>query len=104
MKLTRRILLTSILAAVALPIAAQAAKANRKNAAPPSFETVDKDNDKSISEAELVAAMKDKPGGEEAAKTQFATFDKDKDGKMTKEEYAASAGEKKKRKKKEKKN
>lgn len=99
MKLTRRLLLTSFAAALSLPIAAFAAKGDRKKAEPPpAFATVDKDGNGSISEAEFVAAVKEKQG-EAAAKTQFASLDKDHDGKLTKEEYAAGTEAKKRKKK-----
>ena len=99
MKLTRRLLLVTIAATIALPISAFAAKGNKKTPeAPPDFATVDKDGNGSVSEAEYVAAMKSKLT-EDAAKAQFATLDKDKDGELSKEELAAPVETKKKKKK-----
>jgi hypothetical protein len=101
MKITQHLLLTCIAAAVALPTAALAAKADRKKpAATVTFATADKDSDGSVSKSEYVAALKASLG-EEAAATKFGTLDKDHDGKLTKEEYGTDTGtEKKKRRKK----
>lgn len=105
MKTASRVLIASLAAAVALPLAVHAAKGDRKGKKDQTpavaFATVDKDNDGSVTETEFVAAMKDTLG-ESAAKTRFATLDKDSNGKLTKEEYAAGSAEpKKKRKKKD---
>ena len=104
MKLTRRILVSSLIVALALPAAAFAAKGDRKKskdaAEVPAFATVDKDSDESITEAEFVAA--NEKLGAVAAKSRFELLDKSKDGKLSKEEYAAGATpEKKKRRKKD---
>jgi len=101
MKPTHRLFITTIAAAVALPIAAFAAKANRKNAAEPlpAYETIDKDSKGSVSKEQFVAALKEKLGGEDAAKAKFDALDKNSDGKLTKEEYAAAAEQKKRKKK-----
>ena len=101
MKLPCRILVTTVIAALALPIAAQAAKGERKKKEPtPSFTTVDKDGDGKISESEFAAAHEKL--GAEAAKTQFAQLDKDHDGKLSKEEFGSGdkRGERKKARKK----
>ena len=101
LKLTHRLFITTIAAALALPIAASAAKADRKNAVEPlpAYETIDKDAKGSISKDQFVAALKEKLGGEDTAKAKFDALDKNSDGKLTKDEYAA-ANEQKKRKKK----
>lgn len=102
MKLPTRILLLSLAAAIALPVAASAAKGDRKkkNDSPETtFATLDKDGDGVVTQSEYVALM-GKTLGEEAAKTRFSELDKDHDGKLTKEEYASTGTEKKKRKKK----
>lgn len=101
MKTTHRLFITTIAAAVALPIAAFAAKANRKNAAEalPAYETIDKDSKGSVSKDQFVAALKEKLGGEDAAKAKFDALDKNSDGKLTKEEYAAATEQKKRKKK-----
>ena len=101
MNLTQRLLLATLATAIALPLCAFAAKADRqkKNEPAVAFATVDKDNNGSISKDEYVAAMKDKQS-EDLAKSQFASLDKDSDGKLSKEEYAAAGGEKKKRRNK----
>jgi Ca2+-binding EF-hand superfamily protein len=103
MKLTQRLLLSVLAAAIALPVIAFAAKADRKKKNEPAvaFATVDKNSDSSISREEFVAAMKDKQS-EEAAKSQFATLDKNSDSKLSKDEYAAIGGETKKKRKKDK--
>jgi Ca2+-binding EF-hand superfamily protein len=103
MKLTKRIVVTALIAAIAMPVAGLAAKPERKKnktaEAIPAFATVDKDSDESITETEFVAA--NEKLGADAAKLRFGTLDKNHDGKLSKEEYAAGATpEKKKRKKK----
>ena len=105
MKLTYRITLTALIAALALPIAAHAAKGERKkkdkDAPAATFGTVDKNADESISESEFVAA--NEKLGPDAAKARFGQLDKDHDGKLSKDEFAAdSTGEKKRRRKKDK--
>jgi Ca2+-binding EF-hand superfamily protein len=102
MKLTRRILISSLIVALALPAASFAAKGDRKKKdtaeAAPAFASVDKDSDDSITETEFVAA--NEKLGAVAAKARHELLDKNKDGKLSKEEYAAGATpEKKKRKK-----
>lgn len=102
MKLSKRLLLSALVATVALPIAAFAAKGNRKkNDAAITFEVADKDGDGSVTQTEFVAAFKEKLG-EDGAKSKFASLDKDKDGKLTKEEYGTTGQDEtpKKRKKK----
>jgi hypothetical protein len=101
MKLTHRLLVTAIAAALALPIAAFAAKGNKKNAAEPapSFASIKKADEKCITEAEFCAAMKTTLG-EDGSKAKFATLDKNSDKKLTEEEYAAASTEPKKRKRK----
>ncbi len=101
MKRTNRLLVTTIAAALALPLAAFAAKGDRKNAAgpAPSFESIEKKDPKFITEKEYIAAI-GKKLGDDVAKSQYTTLDKDHDGKLTSEEYAAAGTEKKKRKKK----
>jgi hypothetical protein len=99
MKSSTRILIATLVASIALPLAVNAAKADRKgkNAAV-SFEAADKNNDKSVDKDEYVAAMKAQLG-DDGAKSKFATADKNSDGKLTKEEYDSSTEAKKKRKK-----
>lgn len=104
MKLTHRLLLISLAAAIALPCATFAAKPERKkkNATPAAtFASVDKDNDGAISEAEFLAAEKDR-GTVEAAKARFAAMDKNADGKIAKDEFTGLAEEPKIKKKKKK--
>jgi hypothetical protein len=104
MKLTHRIIVGSLLAALALPAATFAAKGERKKQKPgaeeiPAFASVDKDSNEAISETEFVTA--NEKLGSVAAKARFELLDKDHNGKLSKEEYAAGATpEKKKRKKK----
>ena len=102
MKITHRILLAALAAAIALPVTASAAKGDRKkkNDAPETtFATIDKDGDGVVTETEYLALMS-KPLGESAAKARFAQLDKDTNGKLSKEEYAATGTETKKRRKK----
>src|SRR5690242_4148348 len=87
MKLSHRFVVSTLIAALALPAVTFAAKGDRKKAeAPPAFATVDKDANEAISESEFAAAngeLKSK-----AAKMRFDRLDKDHDGKLTKSEYA----------------
>ena len=99
MKLTHRILVTSLIAALAVPAATFAAKADRKKAgdALPAFGTVDKDSNEAISETEFLAA--NEKLGSTTAKTRFEKLDSDRDGKLTKSEYALGATPERKRRK-----
>lgn len=102
MKITNRILLLTLAAAIAMPVAASAAKGDRKKKSDTpetTFTTIDKDGDGVVTEAEYLALMS-KPLGESAAKARFAQLDKDSNGKLSKEEYAAAGTEGKKRRKK----
>ena len=100
MKLPHRFVVSTLIAALALPAATFAAKADRKKPAEalPAFATVDKDSNEAISETEFVAG--NEKLGAVAAKARFELLDKDHDGKLTNEEYAAGATPEKKRKKK----
>lgn len=100
MKLTLRFVATLLIAALALPAAAFAAKGDRKKAAAesgPAFATADKDSNQAISETEFVTA--NEKLGSTAAKARFELLDKDRDSKLSKEEYAAAAAPEKKRRK-----
>ena len=102
MKTPSRIIIATLVAAIAFPFAAQAAKGDRKkkdDSTAVTFETADKSKDGTVSSEEFVAAMKDKLG-EDGAKARFETLDKDGDHKLTKEEFAAGATETKKKRKK----
>ena len=100
--LRSRILLATLVAAVALPMAfAAKGERKKKDTAGPDFAAVDKDTNGTISQVEFVAAMKDKLG-EDSAKSKFAELDKDKDGSLSKEEFAAGAAPEKKKRKKNK--
>ena len=103
MKLSKRLLLSALVATVALPIAAFAAKGNRKknDSAAITFEVADKDGDGSITQTEFIAAFKEKLG-EDGAKSKFASLDKDNDGKLTKEEYGTTGQDETPKKKKKK--
>ena len=91
MKLTHRIIMATLVSALALPIAALAAKASRKKPEAPvlSFENFDKDNNESVSETEYVSVSEKQAA--DAAKSRFAQLDKDGDGKVSKEEFTAGA-------------
>ncbi len=104
MKLTKSIMLATLAAAIAFPVAAFAAKGGGKKkkdqAAVATFESADLNSNGSVSQAEYVTAMKTTLG-EDGAKTKFASLDKNDDKKLSKEEYdAGSAPAGKKRKKK----
>ena len=102
-----RLLIAALVAAIALPGAAFAAKADKIKkkeaaAAAESFASVDKNGDSNITLEEFLVTQKDKLG-EEAAKARFATLDKNHDGKLAKDEFGSGTEEpvKKKRKKKD---
>jgi hypothetical protein len=100
MKIAQRMLVAALIAAITLPVAALAAKGERKknrtDSAMPAFAAVDKNTDESISEEEFVAANSSL--GVDGAKTRFGLLDKNHDGKLSKDEYAAGATERKKKK------
>jgi Ca2+-binding EF-hand superfamily protein len=102
MKLTHRIIVTTFVTALALPIAAFAAKGDRKKPEAPvlSFENFDKDSNESVSEAEYVSVSEKQAA--DAARSRFAQLDKNGDGKVSKEEFnaATSATPEKKKKRK----
>jgi Ca2+-binding EF-hand superfamily protein len=102
MNLTPRLIVAALVAAIALPGAAFAAKADKKKdkAATETFASVDKNGDGGITTEEFLASQKDKLG-EEAAKARFATLDKNKDGKLTSDEFGGAEEKKKRRKKKD---
>lgn len=101
-----RLLIAALVAAIALPVGAFAAKADKTKkkdaAATETFASVDKNGDGTITLEEFLATQKDKLG-EEAAKARFATLDKNHDGKLAKDEFGSGTEEpvKKKRKKKD---
>lgn len=101
MKTTHRILVTALVAALALPIAAHAAKGDRKkaDAGADAFAKADTNKDGDVSNEEFTAAMGGKGGkNAEAAKKRFSALDKDSNGKLSKEEFAAMAERKRKKK------
>ena len=98
MKLRNLLVIPALAAALTLPFSAYAAKGKKAQATDaPSFATLDKDSNGSISLEEYVAGMKDKLG-EDGAKARFKELDKDNDGKLTKEEFDAGQTAKKKKK------
>lgn len=103
MKAPSRIIVAALVAAIAFPCVALAAKGERRNkkddSAAVAFDTVDKSKDGAISEEEFVSTMQEKLG-KDAAKLRFATLDKDSNGKLSKEEYMAGSTETKKKRKK----
>jgi hypothetical protein len=103
MKTSHRLLVAALAAAIALPVAAFAAKGDKKKnaAATETFASVDKNGDGNITLEEFLVTQKDKLG-EEAAKTRFATLDKNHDGKLAKDEFGGGdqATEKKRKRKK----
>src|SRR5690349_17089955 len=102
MKLIPAIIPFAVAAALSLPLAAHAAKENKKKSDDKNpaaqFAALDKDSDGVITQEEYVAAMKDKLG-DDGSKSHFAELDKNHDGKLTKEEFGVPANDKKPRKK-----
>jgi Ca2+-binding EF-hand superfamily protein len=106
MKVTTRLLVTTLVAALAVPAVCLAAKGERKRdkkAPAATFATADKNNDGTVTQSEFVAAMKEQLG-EEGAKSRFTTLDKDANGKLSKEEFEASSSDDGKKKRRNKKN
>ena len=103
MNLTKRLLVATLAAAIALPTAAFAAKGDKKKnaVATETFASVDKNGDGNITTEEFLATQKDKLG-EEAAKARFGTLDKNKDGKLTSDEFGGGTEEPRKKRKKKK--
>jgi hypothetical protein len=109
MKLHQRLLLVAIASAVAIPCTTFAAKGERKKktdpASTPTFASIDRNNDGSISRGEYLTAMKDKLG-EQAAIAKFNALDADKNNRLSAEEFNAegtASTEKKKNNKRDKK-
>ena len=99
MKTNQRILVSSLVLALGMPVAIHAAKADRQKpaTAEDAFAKADTDKDGSISKAEFAASMGGKgTKAEERASKAFGRLDKDGDGKLSKEEFAAAAERKKK--------
>ena len=93
-----RFLLTSIVIALAFPFTALAAQPERKKT-PTAFSTFDRNRDGKITLTEYITTMKNSPG-EATASSRFASLDQNGDDALSKEEFAAGA-EKKTKKKKE---
>lgn len=78
-----------------LPIAAEAAKPEKKegrmdNAPAAVFAGMDQDHDGVITAEEYIAAQKERLG-QDGARTRFAELDKNHDGKLTKEEFGVGS-------------
>ena|SRR5438067_1215141 len=102
MKLIKALLSFAVAIALSLPLAAHAAKENKKKTdknPATQFAALDKNGDGVITEEEYVAAMKDKLG-DDGSKNHFAELDKNHDGKLTKGEFGVPSDDKKVRKKK----
>jgi Ca2+-binding EF-hand superfamily protein len=93
-----RFLIASTLAALALPLIGQAAQSDSKKT-PTAFSAFDRNRDGKITLAEYIATMKNSPG-EATATSRFSSLDQNGDGALSKDEFAAGA-EKKAKKKKE---
>jgi hypothetical protein len=103
MKRIPRLVIITLVAALALPVAALAAKGEKRKPATstPTFSDFDKNSDEAVSEAEFVAESERRAA--EMAKVHFARLDTDRDGKVSKAEFEAGAtGTEKKRKGKNK--
>jgi hypothetical protein len=92
----KRILITATAMLLSLPLASHAADDTKKKGP---FVAADTDGDGKISQTEYIAAVKDRMD-EAAAKAKFAELDKNSDKSLSREEFAAGAGEKKGGKKK----
>jgi len=107
MRKSSHVIVAALVAALACPVAVQAAKADRKNKnqqqeqLPFAFAAADTIGDGNVTKEEFVAALKEKLG-EGGASSKFASLDKNSDGKLSKEEYSGGATEPKKRRKKDK--
>jgi Ca2+-binding EF-hand superfamily protein len=93
-----RFLIASIVIAIALPLNAVAAQPDSKKI-PTAFSTFDRNRDGKITLIEYTTTMKNSPG-EATAPSRFASLDQNGDGTLSKDEFAAGA-EKKTKKKKE---
>jgi len=92
------LLLASVVLALALPLTALAAQPD-SNKTPTAFSTFDRNRDGKITLTEYSTTLKNSPG-EATAPSRFASLDQNGDGALSKEEFAAGA-EKKAKKKKE---
>ncbi len=92
-----RLLLASIVIALALPLTALAAQPDSKKT-PTAFSTFDRNRDGKITVTEYTTTMKATPG-ELTAPSRFASLDQNGDGALSKEEFAAGADKKEKKKK-----
>lgn len=86
------VLIAALAALCSLPVAANAAAADRGNRA---FSKADKDNDGKVTKEEFIAATAGKTDKAKAEKA-FARKDKNHDGSLTKEEFGGAATEPKK--------
>jgi len=93
-----RFLLAPAIVALALPLIGQAAQTDSKKT-PTAFSTFDRNRDGKITLTEYITTMKNSPG-EATAPSRFASLDQNGDGALSKDEFAAGA-EKKSKKKKE---
>lgn len=94
---------TAFAVALMMSVPAFAAKGDRKKDRAkddsPTFATLDKDSNGSVTKDEYVTGMKDKLD-KEAATKRFAELDKNSDGSLSKEELGATETKKKRVKKK----
>ena len=93
-----RFLIASVVIALALPLSTMAAQPDIKKT-PTAFSTFDRNRDGKITLTEYSTTMKNSPG-EATAPSRFASLDQNGDGALSKDEFAAGA-EKKSKKKKE---
>jgi Ca2+-binding EF-hand superfamily protein len=93
-----RILIAATAVLLSLPLASHAADEAKKKGP---FVVADTDGDGKVSLTEYVVAMKGKLD-ETAAKAKFAELDKNNDKSLSREEFNAGSGEKKKGEKKKK--
>jgi Ca2+-binding EF-hand superfamily protein len=90
----KRILIAATAALLSLPLALNAADEGKKKGG--GFGAVDTDGDGKISKAEFTAMSKTRGMDEKASNARFDELDKDKNGSLSREEFAAAGGGKKK--------
>jgi Ca2+-binding EF-hand superfamily protein len=89
----KRILIAATAALLSLPLVMNAADEGKKKGG--GFTAADTDNDGKVTKTEFIAFVKSRMD-EKAATARFEELDKNKDGSLSREEFAAMGGGKKK--------